>query len=121
MEAYLSNSRPKPRGMMAHHIRTCSVGVLAGAEKRNPECPVNSRLDRFFSLYPGVSRDPNEDTSYGFEQVSASAGIIASYPEGWVLVEAPIRRKVRQPQVLWAIMGDMPGWWQALNRGRYLS
>jgi hypothetical protein len=107
---------PQAEQMMAHQISDVQRFSLAGAEKRNPNLPnITSRMDRFFSLYPGVSRDPFEDRSYEFEGGTPRRGGSAlpegmgtgggSYPPQGPPTTSPMGEG-----------GDMPGWWQALNR-----
>lgn len=70
---------PKAEQMMMHNISDIQRMRLAAGEKK--QGAVGSAVDRFFELYPGVSRDPMEDRSFEFESGSPSRGGSA-LPEG---------------------------------------
>lgn len=70
---------PQAEHMMMGNISDVQRMRLAVGEKR--QGAVGSAVDRFFELYPGVSRDPGEDRSYEFESGSPTRGGSA-LPEG---------------------------------------
>jgi hypothetical protein len=118
-------SRPA-ENLMAHHLSDWDRYKLAGAEVRNDSNErlrkITNRTDRFFELYPGVTRDPGEDRTY--EQVTqvptrggaalrdeVSSG--ASYPREGPRTTDPRGQMGDMPD---GVNPDDPGWKQALAR-----
>lgn len=104
--------RPSPEAeqLMASRLSDAQRWKLAGEEKANPNLPnVTSRLDRFFSLYQGIQRDPGEDRT--FEQLSGGRRGESALPEG---MGYPSQGPSTTSPM--AQYGDMPGWAQTLQR-----
>jgi hypothetical protein len=101
--------------MMAHHISDIDRMRIARGEKKAGY--VGSAVDRFFELYPGASRDPREDTSYGFESGTRvnEYSAMSTTPSG-MAPPGPTAPGPSGHTSAVADMGDMPGWAQALSR-----
>ena len=108
---------PQAERMMGHELSDLQRMSLALSEKRNPHVATTSAMDRFFSLYPGVSRDPNEDRTYEqVGQVPTMGG--SALPEGMGMAGSGGSYPPQGPPTTspMAGYGDEPGWAQALRQ-----
>jgi hypothetical protein len=85
--------------MMMHNLSDIQRGLLALREKRNPAVPrVTSAVDRFFELYPGVSRDPMEDrTQEDVSQMPRMGGSALPEPAAPVIPRSGISTGASTP------------------------
>lgn len=102
---------PDAESMMAHRMSDWQRWRHAGREAKDPNLPtVTSRMNRFFELYPGASRDPQEDRAYEDEsQVPRRGGSALPEGMGYPRQGPPTTSPMAQ-------YGDMPGWAQALGK-----
>lgn len=103
---------PQAEEYVSRHLSDRKRWQMAGLEKKSGV--IGSRMDRFFQLYPGVQRDPREDTTY--DQVAGSEFNTSPLPAGMGFGGGSYPPQGPPTTSGMGGMGDMPGWAQALNR-----